>query len=223
MVVTSAGIGLVAGQPRRDGGLRQRRGDHRAQVDLPRARLAGDEDMAQGPARRADFARHFAVVEAADAIRDHVGRGARGREEVADLAVAMRAQRHHRNRADARQGEVGEDEFGAVGQLQHHAVLRLDAGIEEAAGQAPRTGDQVGVAQAQIAADQRRLVRKPRGSALQQLRNRDAFPPAALAVARRHVGGPGHAAFEHACLLVLAGWSRSVMGTLGQKRFAYSE
>ena len=78
------------------------------------------------------------------------------------------------------------------------AAATTSAGVEEAAGQPPRTGNQIGVRQAQIAADQRRLARQARGAALQELRNRDAFPPATPAVKRRRIGGPGHAAFEHA-------------------------
>jgi len=117
-----ARIGIVPGQPRRNRLIRQGRGDHRPQVDLARTGFAGNEDMAQGQRVGAYFARHLAVIEVADAIGNYVGRGARGLEEVADFAVAMGAQRHHRNRADARQRKVGQHELGAVGQLQHHAV-----------------------------------------------------------------------------------------------------
>ena len=201
-----AGVGPHLGQPALDFCVVRRSGDHRAQVDLVRSGHAGDENQAQGWRIPADLGRHVAVVEIAQAIGNHIGRGPRSLEEGADLAVAMGAQRRHRNRTDARQSEVGQHEVGTVGQLQHDAVLRLDAGGEKTAGQAPRTGHQVGIAQAQFAADQRRLARMARGTALQQLRNRDAFPPAALAVARRHVGGPGHAAVEHAHLLFHAGF-----------------
>ena len=55
---------------------------------------------------------------------------------MADLGMPVRAQRHHRNRADARQREVRVDEFRNVRQLDDDAIERPDPRVDEAAREA---------------------------------------------------------------------------------------
>ena len=164
---------------------------------LSHARLAGHEYATQAGEFALDFDRHRPVVETADPVRDHVGGRTGGAHEVADFRVPVGAQGHHGNRANARQGEVGVDELGAIGQLHHHPVQGLDARLKEAAGESIRGFHQVPVTQALVSADEGGLFRVAPGAARQHLRNGDALPPAAGAVTCRLIGGPGHTAFEH--------------------------
>ena len=154
-----------------------------------------------------DFHGHRAVVESTDPVRNHICNRARGAHEVPDLAVPMGAQRHHRNGADARQREIGVDKLGTLGSCSTtRSSGRMPASMNRQESRS-EVSAKLPVAQALPRADEGGLLRVARGAAGQHLRDGDAFPPATGTVARRLIGGPGHAAVEH-CLLLRISASR---------------
>ena len=55
------------------------------------------------------------------------GDGAGNPDELADLEIAVRGQRHHRNRADLLHAQIEIGELHAVGELHDQAVERREA------------------------------------------------------------------------------------------------
>ena len=149
-----ARIGADARERRRSGRRGKRRIEQRGQRSLPGSRVTGDEDGTQRRCLRRELLRHRAVIEALDGVRNHIRDGARRAQEVSDLGVAVRAQRRDGNRADARQREIRVDECRNVRQLDDHAVLRADPGLDEAAGEPVDRASKRFVGDAFVAADE---------------------------------------------------------------------
>jgi hypothetical protein len=117
--------------------------------------------------------------------------------------MPVRAQGHHRDRADQVERQVAEHEVHRVGQLQQHPLAGLQAqGEKRAAILAAR--QQFGIGQAFVAVHQRQLVRPALRAARQHPAHRHAFPQAQAAVAGGQFVWPGNKTF-HACLLQVAG------------------
>ena len=103
---------------------------------------------------------HGRVVEAPQAGRHGDRGGLAVRDEVAQLVLAVRRQRHdgHDARAQAAEGE--HDELPAVGQLDDDPVLPHQAEVvDQPAGERVRAGGQGAVGEPDVAVDERDRVR----------------------------------------------------------------
>ena len=178
-------------------GRRHRCVEQLAQRGLSRERLAGDEHLLQRGAGGAHFLGHRAVVEIAQPVGNDVAHRAGGGDEMLHFGVAVRAQRHHRDRPGADQAKVGVNELGNIGQLQHHAVERFEAGMYEVRGEPLDALHELRVADAFRAVHQRDLVRARGRRGGERAGNRDALPIAARPIVARERVGPRRAACEH--------------------------
>jgi hypothetical protein len=114
-------------------------------------------------------------------------------------------QGHDRQHAEPRQGEVEEQEFGHVGQLEQHPLAGLQAEVGEADRHALDPHRQLAVGQAPLGeaelgglrTDQGLPVAKGAGGAQGHLADRPRLPVTRRLVAGREVVGPGDTAREH--------------------------
>ena len=119
---------------------------------------ADDEALAQVPASL-PFRR---LVKRAELLRWNEGRrGARVGVEVFDGIRLEVGVDHDHHAARLQDPEEGGHPLGPVGQRDHHALLRTDAGLHEQVGVPAREGLHVGVAQALAAATQGEPVTAP--------------------------------------------------------------
>jgi hypothetical protein len=116
---------------------------------------------------------------------------------MGDLGVPVRAQRGHRDRADPHQREIGDDERDRVRQLEDDPIQRLEARVEEAAGQPVDRLAQFPVAQAIGAADERDVLRALADRPAEPFRDRLALPQSGRAVAVRVGPRPRRASVQH--------------------------
>ena len=158
--------------------------------------------------------RHLAVVERADDVGDDVGDGTAGPQEMADLGLPMRPQRHHGDRADAVQREVDRDELDRVRQLHDDAIAGAQAACEEGRGQRVDLGDQVAIGQPAVGRDDRDPVGNARRRPRDHRGDVDAFPQAGLAIRSGDVVGPArervvHRSARRQPATNASGWRRS--------------
>src|SRR5262249_53786420 len=135
-------------------------------------------------------------IEVTRAVGNHVRNGLGQLDEVLDLAIAVRQQRHDRDRANSLERKVDVDELRDVGELDHHAVERTEAELVEVASQALDAAPQLAICDALGSGNQREPVAKRGEDVLKDPGQRSVFPVTLCSIPRDEVGGKRNDAVE---------------------------
>ncbi len=153
-----------------------------------RTRIADHDDRperAVPPLLRPYLAHQLPVVEPGVPVGHHTGHRTRHAHQMTDLPAPVAGHGVHRDRPEALQSEPGEDELGAVGELDDDAVTPLDAEPPQSVGDAVGLGVQIGIGPPPVPVDQGDTVSMVGARLTQASTEGDPLPVADGPVARR--------------------------------------